>query len=143
MDDIDRRLIALLRMDSRLPVASLAAALGVARGTVRARIDRLVADGTISGFTILLGRETEGAAVRAVTLIGVEGRAADRVSRALLGFPEVRALHTTNGRWDLVVELESATLEAFDQILRRIRLIDGIAQTETNILLATLRPSGR
>lgn len=75
--------------------------------------------------------------VRAVMMIEVEGRAADQVIRRLHGFPEVRALHTTNGRWDAVAELETADLESFDAILRRVRLIDGIVATETSLLLAT------
>ena len=56
-------------------------------------------------------------------------------------FPEIRALHTTNGRWDIVAEIEVETLEAFDHTLRDIRHIDGITLTETSILLST-RKSG-
>jgi len=72
-------------------------------------------------------------------LIEVEGRAADRVVDALGGFPEVSAIHTTNGKWDLVVELGAANLSDFDGILRRIRLIPGVIASETNLLLATPR----
>ena len=57
--------------------------------------------------------------------------------RRLHGFPEVRALHSTNGRWDIVAELGTDTLEAFDRTLATIRLIDGIASTETSILLSS------
>jgi DNA-binding Lrp family transcriptional regulator len=49
----------------------------------------------------------------------------------------VTAIHTTNGRWDLVAELDTATLADFSRTLDEIRLIDGIASTETSILLAT------
>lgn len=135
MDDLDRRLIGLLRDDARLPVASLASSLGLARATVRARIDRLVAAGVIRGFTVRLGAEMP-AQIRAIALIEVEGRATDRVTRRLQGFPEVRALHATNGRWDLVAELEVADLPAFHDVLARLREIDGISATETNLLLA-------
>ena len=65
--------------------------------------------------------------------------AADRVVRALGGFPEVSTIHTTNGRWDLVVELGTASLTDFDAVLRRIRLIAGITGSETSLLLATPR----
>lgn len=136
MDDLDHRLLALLRADSRRPVASLAAELGVSRATVRARVDRMVADGVIVGFTVVLRSGVRPAAVRAVTLIEIEGRAADAVLARLHGFPEVRTLHTTNGRWDAVAEIEADSLEAFDDTLRRIRQIPGIASTETNILLS-------
>jgi DNA-binding Lrp family transcriptional regulator len=135
MDDLDYRLVALLRQDSRLPVASLAAALKVSRATVKARIDRLVQNGTIEAFTIRLGAELRQAEVRAIVLIEVEGKAADHVAQRLRGVPEVRALYSTNGRWDFVAELEDRDLAAFDETLRRLRLVDGIRSTETNILL--------
>ena len=92
MDDLDRSLIGLLRQDSRLPVASLAAATKVSRATVKARIDRLVADGVIEAFTIRLGTELRQAEVRAIVLIEVQGNAADHVAQRLRGVPEVRAL---------------------------------------------------
>ena len=135
MDDLDRQLIGLLRQDSRLPVASLAAATNVSRATVKARIDRLVADGVIEAFTIRLGTELRQAEVRAIVLIEVQGKAADHVAQRLRGVPEVRALYSTNGRWDFVAELEDRDLASFDETLRRLRLIDGISSTETNILL--------
>lgn len=137
MDDMDRRLLALLRDDARLPVASLSAALGVSRATVRARMDRLVADGVITGFTITVGGGDDPGAVRAVTMIEVEGKATEKVLRQLSGFPEVRALHATNGRWDLVAMVETASLRDFDDVLRRLRLIDGITLSESSILLAS------
>jgi DNA-binding Lrp family transcriptional regulator len=136
MDDLDHRLIALLRSDARQPVASLAAATGVARSTVKARIDRLVASGTIQGFTVLLREAGRRDAVRAVMMVEVDGRHAERVISRLRGFPEIRSLQTTNGRWDIVATIETDTLQAFDDTLRRVRLVDGISATETSILLA-------
>lgn len=136
MDDLDRALIARLRHDAREPVSSLSQALGVARATVRARIDRLVERGVIQGFTIAMG-QAEGARIRAVMMVEVEGRATETVFDRLNGFPEIRALYSTNGRWDIVAELEAPTLEAFDATLRQIRQIEGISLTETSILLAT------
>ncbi len=139
LDDTDRRLIALLRSDARRPASSLAAALGVSRGTVQNRIARLLRAGVIQGFTLRLGAEAEdvGVAVRAIMAIEIHGRSAAGVLRALRGFPEVRALHSTNGRWDIIAELAAGSLEAFDQALNRIRMLEGVAHTETSILLST------
>lgn len=137
MDDTDRRLLAVLRTDARRPVSSLAAELGVSRATVRSRIDRLLEQGVIQGFSAIVSPRIGAEGVRAVMMIEVEGRAADQVIRRLHGFPEVRALHTTNGKWDVIAELSAGDLEEFDSVLRRIRLVDGIAATETNLLLAT------
>ena len=142
LDDLDQRLIALLRTDARRPVAKLAASLGVTRATVRARIDRLVAAGVIAGFTVALGREVGSEGVRAVAMVEVDGRHAEAVIRRLSGLPEIRALHTTNGRWDIVAEIEAPSLGAFDALLRTIRQIEGIANTETSLLLAA-RKGGR
>lgn len=137
LDDLDRRLLALLRHDARAPAASLAAALGVARSTVAARIDRLRASGVIQGFTVTLARPSALAGVRAITLI--DAKALDRTARRLGGFPEITALHSTNGRWDLIAEIETPSLDALDTLLSRIRLVEGVDATETHILLSTRR----
>ena len=137
MDDTDRRLIALLRENARVPVAALAHLLKVSRGTVQNRIDRLTADGVIGGFTVRLKPEAEPQRIRAITMVAVDGEHATAVVKALRGLPEVHALHTTNGRWDIVVELGVDSLEAFDQALQRIQLIKGISNSETSLLLST------
>ncbi|HEX3503034.1 MAG TPA: Lrp/AsnC family transcriptional regulator [Xanthobacteraceae bacterium] len=137
MDDTDRRLIALLRENARLPVATLARLLKVSRGTVQNRIDRLTTDGAIVGFTVRLKPDAEPQRVRAITMVAVDGEHAASVLKSLRGIPEVQALHTTNGRWDIVAELGVDSLEAFDQALQRIRLIKRISSSETSLLLST------
>lgn len=137
MDNTDRQLLSLLRNNARMPVAAMAKALGVARGTVQNRLARLEADGVIVGYTVRLKPATEEQRVRALMTVAVEGNRTDDVLRALRGDPAVSALHTTNGRWDIVAELRAESLEAVDQVLGRIRLIDGISNTETSLLLST------
>jgi DNA-binding Lrp family transcriptional regulator len=137
LDSIDQRLIALLRENARMPVAKLAAHLGVSRGTVQNRIDRLIAQRVLLGFTIRTTPDTDPHRVRALTMIAVDGDRADAILQELRGYPEVRALHTTNGRWDIIAEIGTATLEQFDEVLRRIRTIRGISSSETSLLLST------
>jgi DNA-binding Lrp family transcriptional regulator len=137
MDDLDHKMVALLRSDARRPVASLAAELGVSRATVRSRIDRLIENGVIRGFTIAVHDHATRNLVRAVMMIEVEGKAADKVVKRLHGHPEVRKLHSTNGHWDLVAELVAGSLGEFDELLNRVRSIDGIKSTETSILLSS------
>jgi DNA-binding Lrp family transcriptional regulator len=141
MDDLDQTLLAALRQNARLPVSSLAAMTGVSRATISTRIDRMVENGTITAFTIKTGHETREAGVRAIIMIEVLGKMADRVADQLRGLPQVRALHSTNGRWDFIAELEDRDLVSFDETLRRIRLIEGINVTETNILLRSRKSS--
>lgn len=137
MDDTDRRLIAMLRDNARLSVASLAHALGVSRGTIQNRIARMIARGTIQGFTVRVRADAEPARIRAITMIAVEGERTEKIIKLLRGYPEIRSVHTTNGRWDLVLELNTENLEAFDTALQRIRQIKGIAGSETSLLLSS------
>ena len=137
MDETDQRLVAELRRDGRAALSDLAERLGLSRATVRARMERLTARGDIAGSTVLTRGDVTPSPVRGLMMIGIEGRGTDRILRQLQGMAEVRALHTTNGRWDVIVELGTDTLEALDQALSRIRRLDGVATSETSLLLST------
>lgn len=138
-DDLDRRLLALLREDGRASTAALAERLKVSRGTVQNRIDRLQRSGLLVGFTIKLRNELENSGIRAMTLIELRGGASDAVIAALRQIPEVVQVHTTNGRWDLVAEIHTETLVEFDRVLRELRAIKGVANSESNLLLAAYK----
>jgi DNA-binding Lrp family transcriptional regulator len=139
VDDTDRKLIGLLRNDARTSVASLAKALGVSRGTVQNRMARLATNGTIVGYTVRLKPDVEEQRIHAFMTVAVEGNQLDTVIKALRGEPAVTSLYSTNGRWDIVAELRAESLEGFDRVLGRIRLIEGISQTETSLLLSTFK----
>ncbi|MEI6027774.1 MAG: Lrp/AsnC family transcriptional regulator [Betaproteobacteria bacterium] len=139
MDDIDRQLIALLRKDARLPIATLASKLGVSRGTVSNRLKKLEDNHTIVGYSLLLRPDAQPHCIRAWMGVRVDGNQTLAVVASMLGEPGVESLHDTNGRWDLLAELRAETMAELSQVLERVRLTKGIAQTETNILLATFR----
>lgn len=141
MDDIDRKLLSVLRHNGRASVSDLATTLSLSRATVRARLDRLQNAGDVVGYTVVLKEDVARDPVRALMMIGIEGRGTDRVIRQLSGLPQVRAVHATNGRWDVIAELGTDTLEALDDVLSRIRKFDGVTQSETSLLLST-RKSG-
>lgn len=137
MDDLDQKILGALRDNARIPVSSLSALTGASRATVTARIERMVSQGTIAGFTVRTGADIMNGDIRAIVLIEVHGKSSDKVALQLRGLPQVRALHSTNGRWDFIAELAERDLQSFDETLRRIRLIEGINNTESNILLKT------
>jgi DNA-binding Lrp family transcriptional regulator len=137
MDSIDQRLVTALRKDARASISTLAVDLGLTRTTIRTRLDRLLERGEIIGFTAVLRSDVAHAPVRGLMMIAIEGRGTERVIRQLDAMLAVDALHTTNGNWDLIVELSAESLEELDGILRKIRLLDGVATSETNLLLAT------
>lgn len=141
MDDTDRRLLSALRRDGRASVSDLAAELGVTRATVRARMEKLGAAGEIRGFTVVTRGDVATSPVRALTMLAIEGPGMDRIRRQLSGRREVQAVHSTNGKWDLIVELGTDTLEALDTVLRDIRRLEGVSTSETSLLLSTSRYS--
>lgn len=138
LTDLDRRLLAALRENGRAPVAELARTLDVSRATVTSRLDKLVSAGIIVGFSVRIRDDSDLDTVRAVSLIEVEGRSTDNVIRKLRGFPEIEALHSTNGGWDLVAELRTSSLADFDRVLGRIRSVDGVLNSETSLLLTSV-----
>lgn len=139
MDDTDRNLLAALRRDGRAALSDLAITLGITRATVRARIERLTQSGEIQGFSVLTRGDLARSPVRALTMLGIEGPGMERIRRQLSGMVQVQAVHATNGKWDLIVELGTDTLEALDLTLRAIRKLDGVATSETSLLLSTSR----
>ena len=137
MDDLDQKLISALRRDARASLSDLAASLGVARATVRTRVEQLVAKGDILGFTVRLKEDIATMPVRGLMMLGIEGRGTDRIIHQITGRREVQAVHTTNGKWDVIVEIGTDTLEQLDATLSDIRKIDGVVASETSLLLST------
>jgi DNA-binding Lrp family transcriptional regulator len=136
IDETDRALIAALSENARLPVADLARRLGVARTTVQARIDRLLREGVIAGFTIKRGSALRPP-LRATVLVSVAPNEAPAVLSRLKAMPEVDTVHTTSGRFDLLVALSAETTEVLDRCLDRIGEAKGVKSSESLIHLST------
>lgn len=137
-DRLDRELISLLRSDGRAPLSKLADILKVSRGTIQNRLDRLTESGTLHGFTIRVREDYDHDAIRAFMTIAVVGKSTSQVIKRLRGLPELQTLHTTNGAWDLVAEIKTTSLSEFDRVLREVRMIDGVLNSETSILLSSV-----
>lgn len=131
----DRRILKALGADSRASITELAGTIGASRTTIKQRLDRLIETGTIRRFTIETAVESQDD-VRAITTIALQGSMSRAVIRALHALPEVQALYSTNGAWDLVAEIAASDLAGVDQGLRKIREIPGVLNSETNLLLA-------
>lgn len=139
MDDLDQRLLAALKRDGRASLSELAHDLAVTRTTVRSRMARLQQTGEIVGFSVLTRADVAPHAVRGLMMLGIEGRGTEKIMQRLIGLPEVLAVHSTNGTWDLIVEIGTGTLENFDAALFVIRRMDGVMRSETSLLLSTRR----
>lgn len=76
-------------------------------------------------------------------MIGIEGRGAERIMARLTGLLQVQSVHSTNGKWDLIAEIGAVTLTELDEVIFRIRNIEGVMTLETNLLLTTRRAGRR
>ncbi|MGJ8544785.1 MAG: Lrp/AsnC family transcriptional regulator [Sulfitobacter sp.] len=136
IDKTDQLLIELLQNNARMPVVDLARALGLARTTVQARLERLERSGAILGYTIRLGAEAR-APIRATALVSIEPRSGPAVLDRLRKLPAVQAVHTTSGRFDLLVVIAAATTQELDQTLDHIGEARGVKGSESLIHLST------
>ncbi len=138
LDNKDRRLIALLKLDGRASITVLAAELKVSRATVQTRLEKLVRSGTITRFTVELASAENENLIRAIMMIEIEGNLEKGVTQRLRQMPEIANSYATNGKWDLVVVIETANLSEFDRTLREIRQILGVRNSETSLLLTSV-----
>ena len=131
----DRRLMSALRKNSRASVTELAKTLGISRATVQHRMESLVQSGVIRRFTIETDTRADSSVVSAIMTIEVQGSLSRTIIRELRKKPEIISLYTTNGAWDLVATIETASLKDFDRVLREVRDVPGILNSETSLLL--------
>jgi DNA-binding Lrp family transcriptional regulator len=135
IDDLDARLILAMAASPRAGVMELARRLGVARGTVQARLDKLQARRVITGFGPDLDLRALGYEVLAfVTLEIAQGRLLD-VTEHLAGIPEVLEAHATTGPGDLHCRVVARTNEHLQDVINGILKVNGIMRTTTQIAL--------
>ena len=137
MDELDNQLLSALHRDARASLSELAEQLGVTRTTIRTRLQRLKQSGEIVGFTVTTRQDVAQSPVRGLMMLGIEGRGTERIMSRIAAMPQVRAVHSTNGAWDLIAEIGTQTLEELDEILFAIRRMEGVTRSETNLLLST------
>jgi DNA-binding Lrp family transcriptional regulator len=136
VDTLDQKLIALLKVNARLPVVKIARALGCARSTVQLRLKALEESGAITGYTVSLAkRRAEG--VSALVLIAVVSQSEPDVVHTLSRRHEVSKLYSVSGRYDLCAMVHAETTEEIEQVINRVRAVKGVTDTLTTMLLST------
>lgn len=136
LDELDRRLLALLQADARTSAANLARMLGVARTTVLARLARLQRESVIVGFTVRLATDTGGRGVEAYVGITTSPKSARDVTLRLAALPELRQLCSVSGEFDYLALLRAESTTRLDALLDEIGAIEGVMKTTTSVVLA-------
>ena len=134
--DADQQLLSVLRENARASTADIARRLKLSRTTVHSRIERLEREGVIQGYTVRVHDAAERGYIRAHIMITVLPKRAPSVAAALHAMPEVRALHSVSGPFDLVALGVAESVEAMDELTDRIGAIDGVERTTSAIVLS-------
>lgn len=137
LDALDRQLIDLLKVNARLPIVKLAKALGCARSTAQLRLKALEDSGVITGYTVGVTVARATTSIRAMVLISIESKNEPEVMRALTKRHEIIKLYTVSGRYDLCAMLSTESTHELDAVIDKIRMIKGVVDTFSTILLST------
>lgn len=137
LDDVDRRILAALDEDPRVPVMELARRVGVARGTAQARLDRMLADGVIAGFGPHVEPAAIGYPVLAFTTLETSQGDLGALAQHLAAIPEVLEVHTISGAGDVLCRIAARTNAHLQEVISRVLEGPTIARSTTNIVLTT------
>jgi len=141
MDDLDGRLIELLTHEPRIGVLEASRRLGVARGTVQARLDKLIASGVITGWGPELSPEALGYPVTGfLTLEILHGVGHEEVAARLAAIPEVLEAHTITGAGDLWARVVARSNSDLQRVIDLVLADPGIGRSTTVIALAEQIP---
>ena len=137
LDEVDEKLLALLRDDARQPIAQLAKELLISRGQLYSRLSRLEEAGVVAGYTVRLGPAFAGSRVRAHMMIKTLPRYRREVEQALARLDHVQAIHAISGEYDIIAMLEADGGGQLNELIDDIGLLEGIERTTTSVILAT------
>jgi DNA-binding Lrp family transcriptional regulator len=145
MDDLDRRLIDLFATEPRVGVLEASRRLGVARGTVQARLDKLESSGVVTGYGPELSPEALGYPVTAFLTLEIRqdedsGGGHDTVGEHLAAIPEVLEAHTITGAGDLMARVVARSNTDLQRVIDLVLADPAIVRSSTVIALATQVP---
>lgn len=139
VDALDKKILDLLRNNSRSPFGEIGASVGLSASAVKRRVDRLVADGIIRGFTIAVDPASDGNNTEAYVELFCRGTVSPAdLRRILLSVPEVVDAATVTGEADAVVHIRARDVTALEESLERVRAASSVDHTRSAIVLSRL-----
>lgn len=137
LDEIDVRLLGLLRDDARQPIAQLAKELGISRGQLYSRLARLEESGVVAGYTVRLGDAFARSRLRAHVMIKTAPRSRRELEALLSEIAQVSAVHAISGEFDYIAMLEAVDAVELNRLIDEIGMLDGVEFTKSSVILAT------
>src|SRR3954468_5224316 len=139
MDTLDHRIIDRLRENGRAGYGEIGTAIGLSASAVKRRVDRLVADGVIRGFTIQVDPAVDGLSTEAYVELFCRGTVSpEELLRILSAVPEVVDAGTVTGSADAIVHIRSRDIPSLEAALEKVRLAPNVDHTRSAIVLSRL-----
>jgi len=132
MDDLDRRILSILRRDSRTPYTEIADRVGTSEGTVRNRVERLVGEGIIERFTVATRTGNVKAMIEVSVAVDVD---TTDVSARMAEWSEVDFVWQVSGEADIVMVVDAADTGAVNDLITKARDLDEVQNTKTRLIL--------
>jgi DNA-binding Lrp family transcriptional regulator len=140
LDEIDERLLAVLRDDGRISMSALAQQVGIARATAYTRVERLVSSGVIARFTVDVDPARLGRAITALITVRIEQHAWRELKAQFAAMPEVEYVALTTGDFDMMLIVRAASTDVLrDVVLVRLQAMPQVRSTRTIFVLDEIR----
>jgi DNA-binding Lrp family transcriptional regulator len=139
IDDLDRKILARLVSDGRTPYGKIGDEVGVSESTVFVRVKKMLEAGVITRFTVSLDPEKVNRSLGCFILVNADPNLYEDVLEDLEGLPEVLEIHDLAGRYDILLKARTPSRTALTHLLDVIGGMEGVDQTQTSIVLRTLK----
>jgi Lrp/AsnC family transcriptional regulator, regulator for asnA, asnC and gidA len=139
LDDTDKKILRALQKDARASFKQIANDIGVSEATVFVRVRKLQEKGVLQGFRALVDPKSVGKNLTAITLIRAQPRSLVGILDALKKFEEISEIYDVTGQYYSIVKIRTDTTQHLSKIIDEIGMIEGVAGTETVIVLRTVK----
>jgi len=132
IDNLDKRILEIMKKDSRCPYVEIADKLGVSEGTVRSRVHKMTEDGVIRGFTI----KTSSKNVKALVEVKIDVNTdTEAIARELSKYDGVTEVFEVTGDQDIIAIVDVESSQSLNEIIERVRRYDNVLSTRTRLIL--------
>ncbi len=142
LDDVDLRLLDALRRAPHAAVSEIAAKVGIARGTVYSRIDRLEREGVVNGYGPDIDTVRAGLSVLAFTVLEISQGSHESTITSLIDIHEIVEIHTITGQGDLLCRIVARSNDHLHEVLQQIAHIETVLRSQTQLALSTPHQRG-
>ncbi|MCQ2084586.1 MAG: Lrp/AsnC family transcriptional regulator [archaeon] len=132
IDNLDKRILEIMKKDSRCPYVEIADKLGVSEGTVRSRVHKMTEDGIIRGFTI----KTSSKNVKALVEVKIDVNTdTEAIAKELSKYDGVTEVFEVTGDQDIIAIVDVESSQSLNEIIERVRRYDNVLSTRTRLIL--------